>query len=135
LVGTARAGPDQPRRPVAVSPDRKGVVTAWPERQEPVAMTLGLVASLGGGVAYGLLNEILPWGSYLLGRLALNMSMGVMQICGFVVGGVLVATLSPRHSAGRRGHVSGCGSSGPVRPEPSAPASRRSPVDSHHLEE
>jgi MFS family permease len=61
-----------------------------------VVMTLGLVASLGGGVSYGLLNEILPQGGYLLGRSVLNMSVGVMQICGFAAGGVLVAVLSPR---------------------------------------
>ncbi len=61
-----------------------------------IVMTLGLVASLGGGVSYGLLNEILPQGSYLLGRSVLNMSVGAMQICGFAVGGVLVAVLSPR---------------------------------------
>ena len=59
-------------------------------------MTLGLVASLGGGVRYGLLNEILPAGGYLLGRSVLNMSVGAMQICGFAAGGVLVTALSPR---------------------------------------
>ena len=61
-----------------------------------IVMTLGLVASLRGGVSYGLLNEILPPGSYLLGRSVLNMSVGAMQICGFALGGVLVAALSPR---------------------------------------
>jgi MFS family permease len=57
---------------------------------------LGLVASVAGGVRYGLLNEILPRESYLLGRSVLNMSVGTMQICGFAVGGVLVTTMSPR---------------------------------------
>ena len=57
---------------------------------------LGTVASLGGGVRYGLLNEILPREGYLLGRSVLNMSVGIMQICGFAVGGLLVATLSAR---------------------------------------
>jgi predicted MFS family arabinose efflux permease len=57
---------------------------------------LGLVSSLAGGVRYGLLNEILPTESYLLGRSVLNMSVGTMQICGFALGGVLVTTLSPR---------------------------------------
>src|SRR5262249_56529905 len=57
---------------------------------------LGTVASLGGGVRYGLLNEILPREGYLLGRSVLNMSVGTMQICGFAVGGLLVATLSAR---------------------------------------
>ena len=61
-----------------------------------VAAGLGTIASLGGGVRNGLLNEILPAGGYLLGRSVLNMSVGIMQICGFAVGGVLVATLSPR---------------------------------------
>ena len=61
-----------------------------------IVMGLGLVASLGGGVRYGLLNEILPRDSYLLGRSVLNMSVGAMQICGFAVGGILVATLSAR---------------------------------------
>ncbi|MFE6163417.1 MFS transporter [Streptomyces sp. NPDC056486] len=57
---------------------------------------LGTLAALGGGVRYGLLNEILAREGYLLGRSVLNMSGGTMQICGFGLGGVLVATLSPR---------------------------------------
>jgi predicted MFS family arabinose efflux permease len=61
-----------------------------------IILTLGLIASLAGGVRYGLLNEILPRESYLLGRSVLNMSVGTMQICGFAVGGVLVTILSPR---------------------------------------
>jgi MFS family permease len=61
-----------------------------------IAAGLGVIASLGGGVRNGLLNEILPAGGYLLGRSVLNMSVGIMQICGFAVGGVLVAALSPR---------------------------------------
>jgi len=61
-----------------------------------IAAGLGTIASLGGGVRYGLLNEILPAEGYLLGRSVLNMSVGIMQICGFAVGGVLVAALSPR---------------------------------------
>ncbi|MFF5210498.1 MFS transporter [Streptosporangium sp. NPDC000396] len=55
----------------------------------------GMIASLGGGVRYGLLNEILARKGYLLGRSVLNMSTGVMQICGFAAGGGLVAVLSP----------------------------------------
>jgi predicted MFS family arabinose efflux permease len=61
-----------------------------------VIMGLGLAGSLAGGVRYGLLSEILPEEGYLLGRSVLNMSVGIMQICGFAVGGVLVATLSAR---------------------------------------
>ncbi|MER7110550.1 MFS transporter [Streptomyces sp. NPDC000229] len=61
-----------------------------------VLAVLGVLASLGGGVRYGLLNEIVTKDGYLLGRSLLNMSVGVTQICGFALGGVLVATLSPR---------------------------------------
>ncbi len=57
---------------------------------------LGLGASLGGGIRYGLLSEILPAEGYLLGRSVLNMSVGIMQICGFALGGVLVTALSAR---------------------------------------
>jgi MFS family permease len=61
-----------------------------------IIASLGTIASLGGGVRYGLLNEILPGEGYLLGRSVFNMSVGIMQICGFAVGGVLVTTLSSR---------------------------------------
>jgi MFS family permease len=56
----------------------------------------GSIASLGGGVRYGLLNEILSREGYLLGRSMFNMSDGAVQICGYALGGVLVAVLSPR---------------------------------------
>ncbi|TDD35851.1 MFS transporter [Actinomadura sp. KC06] len=61
-----------------------------------IVLGLGLVASLSGGVRYGLLSEILPEDGYLLGRSVLNMAVGTMQICGFAAGGVLVVALSPR---------------------------------------
>lgn len=57
---------------------------------------LGVLASVGGGVRYGLLNEILPQDGYLLGRSLINMAVGAMQICGFGLGGVLVTTMTPR---------------------------------------
>ncbi|MFE2378333.1 MFS transporter [Streptomyces sp. NPDC059398] len=61
-----------------------------------VLFGLGLTGSVGGGVRYGLLAEILPGEAYVLGRSALNMSVGATQIAGFAVGGVLVTALSPR---------------------------------------
>ncbi|MEU3194254.1 MFS transporter [Streptomyces sp. NPDC006992] len=59
-------------------------------------LILGILASLGGGVRYGLLSEILPKDGYLLGRSVLNMSSGVMQIGGYALGGLLVTVLSAR---------------------------------------
>ncbi|QIK05508.1 MFS transporter [Streptomyces sp. ID38640] len=61
-----------------------------------VLLALGPVSSLGGGVRYGLLHEILAREGYLLGRSVLNMSTGLLQICGFAAGGVLVTDLSAR---------------------------------------
>ncbi|NED73627.1 MFS transporter, partial [Streptomyces sp. SID9944] len=87
-----------------------------------VVLVQGLVASLGGGVRWGLLNEILAKdeakggakdeakggtngganggtnGGYLLGRSVFNMMSGIMQITGYAMGGALVAALSPRVS-------------------------------------
>ncbi|MPY35538.1 MFS transporter [Streptomyces adustus] len=61
-----------------------------------VLLAEGLIASLGGGVRWGLLNEILPEGGYLPGRSVFNMMVGIMQIAGYGAGGLLIAALSPR---------------------------------------
>lgn len=61
-----------------------------------VIVAMGLAQAAGSGVRWGLLTEILPEGGYILGRSVFNMSVGVMQILGFGVGGTLVAVLSPR---------------------------------------
>ncbi|MFG3587953.1 MFS transporter [Streptomyces sp. NPDC047990] len=61
-----------------------------------ILFALGLVASLGGGVRWGLLNEILPRDGYLLGRSVFNMMSGLTQVAGYAAGGVLVAVVSPR---------------------------------------
>jgi MFS family permease len=64
-----------------------------------VVLVEGLIASLGGGVRWGLLNEILAKdgkNGYLTGRSLFNMMSGFMQIAGYAAGGVLVTLLSPR---------------------------------------
>ncbi|OKI99130.1 MFS transporter [Kitasatospora sp. CB01950] len=61
-----------------------------------VVLGLGVVASLGGGVRAGLLNEVLAREGYLLGRSLLNVSSGAVQIGGFALGGALLTALSPR---------------------------------------
>jgi predicted MFS family arabinose efflux permease len=60
-----------------------------------VVLAQGLVAALGGGVRWGLLNEILPKDGYLPGRSVFNMMGGLMQIIGYALGGLLVTALSP----------------------------------------
>ncbi|EFL32852.1 integral membrane protein [Streptomyces viridochromogenes DSM 40736] len=63
-----------------------------------IVLAKGLVESVGGGVRWGLLNEILSKVGYLLGRSVFNMMTGLMQITGYATGGALVALLSPRVS-------------------------------------
>lgn len=70
-------------------------VLAVPGLPLPVVFAIilaeGVVAAVGGGVRYGLLNEVLPKDGYLLGRSVLNMCSGLMQIGGFARGTLLVA--------------------------------------------
>ncbi|MFF8355338.1 MFS transporter [Streptomyces chartreusis] len=61
-----------------------------------VVFLQGLIASLGGGVTGGLLNEILPKDGFVLGRSVFNMVFGLVQVVGFATGGALLAVLSPR---------------------------------------
>jgi MFS family permease len=61
-----------------------------------VLLLQGLVASLGGGVRGGLMNEILPKDGYVLGRSVFNMLWGLVQMTGFAAGGALLALLTPR---------------------------------------
>ncbi|WP_066360794.1 hypothetical protein [Herbidospora mongoliensis] len=60
-----------------------------------ILIVIGVVASVGGGVRLGLLNEILPRDGFLIGRSVLNMTVGASQITGFAAGGLLVALLTP----------------------------------------
>jgi hypothetical protein len=59
-----------------------------------VLIATGLAASISGGVRAGLLTEVVA-DAYLLGRSALNISNGGMQIAGFAAGSALVSVLSP----------------------------------------
>ncbi|MBO2463194.1 MFS transporter [Actinomadura violacea] len=76
-----------------------------------IVLVLGAASAVGGGVRYGLLNEILDRDGYVLGRSVLNMSVGLMQILGFAAGGVMVAALSPRGTllAGAALHLAAAG--------------------------
>ncbi|WP_459800883.1 MFS transporter [Herbidospora sp. RD11066] len=60
-----------------------------------ILIVIGVIASVGGGVRGGLLNEILSRDGFLLGRSVLNMTVGASQIAGFATGGLLVTLLTP----------------------------------------
>lgn len=48
-----------------------------------LVLVKGLIASVGGGVRWGLLTEILSKDGYLTGRSLFNMMNGVLQIAGY----------------------------------------------------
>jgi MFS family permease len=60
-----------------------------------LALVLGAayVASIGGGVRWGLLSEVVPHEGYALARSTMNVAVGAFQIVGFAAGGVLLAVL------------------------------------------
>lgn len=61
-----------------------------------IVFLAGLVSAFGGGVQWGLLNEIVPRDGYVLARSLFTMASGVMQMAGFGLGGALVAATSAR---------------------------------------
>jgi hypothetical protein len=56
----------------------------------------GLLNAATGGIQWGLVNEIVPDGGYILGRSIFNVAVGVMHILGYAAGGALVALISAR---------------------------------------
>jgi MFS family permease len=51
--------------------------------------------SFASGARWGLLSEVVPAERYALARSAMNISVGVMQVVGFAVGGALTGLLQP----------------------------------------
>jgi MFS family permease len=58
-----------------------------------LAVAYGL--SIGAGVRWGLLGEIVDSDQFVLGRSAMNLSVGAMQIAGFGIAGVLLQAVAP----------------------------------------
>lgn len=61
-----------------------------------IVLAAAFVMSVGNGVRWGLLSEVLPQSRYALARSAMNFSVGAMQIVGFAVGGALLHVLDGR---------------------------------------
>lgn len=57
------------------------------------AIAYGL--SIGAGVRWGLLGEVVHDDQFILGRSAMNLSVGAMQIAGFGIAGILLQAVSP----------------------------------------
>ena len=58
-----------------------------------LAVAYGL--SIGAGVRWGLLGEVVSPDEFVLGRSAMNLSVGAMQIAGFGIAGVLLQAVGP----------------------------------------
>lgn len=72
-------------------------------------MAVGVMEAIGVAVRNALLVEVLPTGMYVLGRSALNIAAGALQITGYAIGGTLLATLGPRPAlAGSAGLALAC---------------------------
>jgi hypothetical protein len=59
-----------------------------------VVLVAAYVLSIGSGVRWGLLAQILPADDYVVARSAMNVSVGVMQIVGFATAGLVLQMLS-----------------------------------------
>lgn len=57
------------------------------------AVAYGL--SIGSGVRWGLLGDVVRADQFVLGRSAMNLSVGAMQVAGFGIAGVLLQAVSP----------------------------------------
>ncbi|WP_134102302.1 MFS transporter [Kribbella pratensis] len=60
-----------------------------------LSLTLAYGLSIGAGVRYGLLGEVVQDDQFILGRSAMNLSVGAMQIAGFGIAGILLQAVSP----------------------------------------
>ncbi|HZX05280.1 MFS transporter [Kribbella sp.] len=60
-----------------------------------LALALAYGLSIGSGARWGLLSEVVDERQFVLGRSAINLSVGAMQIAGFGIAGILLQTLSP----------------------------------------
>ncbi|HEY3529535.1 MAG TPA: hypothetical protein VGK78_10315 [Nocardioides sp.] len=59
-----------------------------------VVLVAAYVMSIGSGVRWGLLAQVLPAGDYVVARSAMNVSVGVMQIVGFATAGLVLQLVS-----------------------------------------
>ena len=56
---------------------------------------VGVLGSLGAGIRWGLLTEILPADGYVLGRSVMQMTVGAMQILAAATGAIALQFVSP----------------------------------------
>jgi MFS family permease len=60
-----------------------------------LALAVAYGLSIGSGVRWGLLSEVVHEDQFVLGRSAMNLSVGAMQIAGFGIAGILLQAVGP----------------------------------------
>lgn len=60
-----------------------------------IVVCASFALSIAGGARWGLLSDVVRADRYALARSAMNVSVGVMQVIGFALGGLLTAWLAP----------------------------------------
>jgi predicted MFS family arabinose efflux permease len=73
----------------------QAVFDVAPSARLLIVVGASIVLSIASGARWGLLSQVVPADSYALARSAMNVSVGVMQVVGFAVGGALSALLQP----------------------------------------
>lgn len=93
----------RPRRALSLLPVLLGGATLLltvPDLPVPVIVVIvlagGVTGSVMGAVRWGLLTEIVPKDDYVLGRSAMQMTVGGMQIAGFGAGALLLPLVPAR---------------------------------------
>jgi len=84
VVGTA----------VAAAAVGQAVLPLGPPGRLALTFVAAYVTSIGTGVRWGLVSEVLPGGAYALARSAMNVAVGAFQVVGFATGGLLLRVLS-----------------------------------------
>lgn len=74
----------------------QAVLDVAPTARIGLVLISAYVLSIGAGVRWGMLAAVLPRDGFALGRSAMNVSVGVMQIVGFATGGILLQVLGVR---------------------------------------
>jgi hypothetical protein len=72
----------------------QAVLDLTPASRLMIVLAAAYVMSIGSGVRWGLLSQVMAYDRYALARSAMNVSVGVMQVVGFATGGALLHVLS-----------------------------------------
>jgi MFS family permease len=101
LMSAADASP--PRRTltlitmiVAVAAMAQALLPLSPLGRLLVVFVAAYAGSIGAGVRWGLLSQVLPEGAYPLARSTMNLAVGAFQVVGFASSGLLLAVIDVR---------------------------------------